>query len=145
MLPPTAGETSLASLMLGVHDLDRATAFYAHTLGLHLRGRSTGHAFFEAGTVAIILSTELAQARGLHGAMPVEFTFRVGELKPTIEHLLRAGVELHGDARKIKDDEYSISFDDPDGHRLSMMGAMTDEEAGKILRPSIMPQSRTQL
>lgn len=125
--------------MLGVHDLDRATAFYGHTLGLTLRGRSGGHAVFDAGALTLVLSTELQQLRGLHGAMPVEFTFRVEALKPAIEQLLRAGVELHADPQPLTEGDWHCAFDDPDGHRLSMLGRMTDDEAKTIQRPSNVP------
>ena len=139
MLPATAGETRLATIMLGVHDLDRATAFYSHTLGLTAKGRSGGHAVLDAGSLVIILSTELAQARGLHGAMPVEFTFRVDALKPTIEHLWRAGVDFHAEPKPLTNGDWHVSFDDPDGHRLSILGPMTDEDMRTIHRPSNVP------
>ncbi len=126
--------------MLGVHDLDRATAFYAHTVGLPARGRSGGHAMFDAGAVMLVLSTELAQTRALHGGMPVEFTFRVEQLKPAIEHLLRAGVDLHGDPRPLAAGDWHVAFDDPDGHRLSILGKMSEDEARQILRPTQVPR-----
>jgi len=122
--------------MLGVMDLDRATAFYAHTIGLPLRGRSGGHAMFDAGSLTLVLSTEIAKNHGLHGAIPVEFTFRVDALKPTIEHLLRAGVNFHGDPKPLAAGDWHAQFDDPDGHRLSIIGPMTAEEAKKIQQPS---------
>ena len=136
MLPANGGTTTLCTVMLGVLDLDRATAFYAHTLGLTLRGRSGGHAMFDAGSLTLVLSTEIAKKNGLHGPIPVEFTFRVDKLKPTIEHLLRAGVAFHGDPRPLAAGEWHAQFDDPDGHRLSIIGQMTEEESKKIQQPS---------
>ena len=139
MLPAAAGETKLVTVMLGVHDLDRATAFYAHTIGLTPKGRSGGHAMFDAGALMLILSTELWQNRELHGAMPVEFTFRVDALKPAIEHLLRAGVAFHGEPRALAAGDWHVAFDDPDGHRLSVLGPMTSDEATQIVQPSNVP------
>lgn len=138
MPAPANAAATLCTVMIGVHDVDRATAFYDHTLGLTLRGRSGGHAVFDAGGLTLVLSAELAKLRSVNGAMPVEFTFRVEHLKTAIEQLLRAGVELHADPQPLAEGDWHCTFDDPDGHRLSLLGKMTEEDAKAIQRPSNM-------
>ncbi|MGB8150851.1 MAG: VOC family protein, partial [Candidatus Cybelea sp.] len=55
-------DATLAFVMLGSSDLDRAVAFYGEILGFRVSGRFGDFVFFETGQTTLALSGELASA-----------------------------------------------------------------------------------
>ncbi|MBV9572644.1 MAG: VOC family protein [Acidobacteriales bacterium] len=114
-LPP------LSMIMLGVHELDRALAFYQEKLGLKLRQRIPGFAFLESGAVSLVLSEPLGKtATPTAGA--TEIVFSVNDVRACCETLEGRGVEFFEQPHNVAGPMWAANFRDPDGHLLSLFG-----------------------
>lgn len=111
----------IGHIMLGVTNIERSTAFYRDQLGLPLLGVHGGLAFFNAGGVTLMLSTELAKAApNLTGA--TEVVFAVENVHSAYDALLARGVVFLREPRQVTPTDWAANFKDPDGHLLSVFG-----------------------
>jgi len=108
-------------VMLGVRDLDRSVTFYRDLLYLPLKIQFPGFAFFDAGNVSLVLSEPLAKAETpVAGA--TEIVFAVPDVHEAYEALRANGIEFRTGPRNANGTDWAASFDDPDGHTLSIFG-----------------------
>lgn len=111
----------IGHVMLGVTNIERSTAFYRDQLGLPLLGAHGGLAFFNGGSVTLMLSTELAKAApGIAGA--TEVVFAVESVQTAYDTLLARGVVFLREPRPVTPTDSAANFKDPDGHLLSVFG-----------------------
>ncbi len=104
-------------VMLGVADLHTASEFYHGKLGLQQRTTGDDLAFFDAGPISLVVSTEVGRAPG-----DSEVVFAVDHVDATYEALRKAGVTFHREPHAVAGDSWAASFRDPDGHALSIFG-----------------------
>lgn len=117
----TLALSRIGHVMLGVTNIERSTAFYRDQLGLSLLGVHGGLAFFNAGGVTLMLSTELAKAAAnLTGA--TEVVFAVENVYAAYDALLARSVVFLREPRQVTPTDWAANFKDPDGHLLSVFG-----------------------
>ena len=108
-------------IILGVSDLARSVAFYRDILGFHLQRQGDGFAFFLGGGVSFVLSEPLLKMRpGPIGAM--EIVFNVDDVRGAWKILKNRGLGFTTEPMEISGTLWGASFDDPDGHHLSILG-----------------------
>lgn len=108
-------------VMLGVTDLGRAVTFYRDTLGLSVKFEIPGFAFLDGGGVSLCLSQPLARASDrLAGA--TEVVFAVDDVTGAYEALRERGVRFTHEPRNVNGSDWAATFEDPDGHTLSVFG-----------------------
>ncbi|MCA1689891.1 MAG: VOC family protein, partial [Actinobacteria bacterium] len=124
-LRPGAGldpGTRVGAVHLRVADLDRAVAFYAGPLGLHLHGGGEGVARLGAGGPDLLVLAEdrsAAAARGRTGLFHTAFLVPSRlELGRSLERLARARVPLTGFADHLVSE--AIYLDDPEGNGIEI-------------------------
>jgi methylmalonyl-CoA/ethylmalonyl-CoA epimerase len=88
---------AISQAALTVDDLDRAVAFYRDTLGLKLLFRVPNMAFFECGTMRLLLGSRTVAGDAPAGAL---LYFRVEDIKAAHQTLARRGVRF-GEAPHI--------------------------------------------
>jgi len=118
----TDAKPRLSMIMLGTADPDRSAAFYADTLGFALRSRFEEFAFLDAGGVMLGLSGDLMRTRPRTGAEPVEVVIAVESVTRSFDALRRKGVDFLREPRVVDGTNYAATFEDPDGHLLSLFG-----------------------
>ena len=80
------------AVMLGVRDVDTASAFYAEKLGFVACGRVEDFAFFDAHGTMLVLSGPLARTRPAAGPPPVEIVLAVDWVGDAYRRLAARGV-----------------------------------------------------
>lgn len=114
-------------IILGVSDLARSVAFYRDILGFTLQRQGDGYAFFLGGGVSFVLSEPLLKMRpGPIGAM--EIVFNVDDVRAAYKVLHIRGVAFTTEPMEISGPLWGASFDDPDGHHLSILGPERKEK-----------------
>jgi catechol 2,3-dioxygenase-like lactoylglutathione lyase family enzyme len=113
--------TQVSVVMLGVHDVTRALAFYRDKLGLEVQREIPGFAFLNAGSVTLCLSETAAKVRG-QVAGAGEIVFSVEDVTAAYQALLEKGVQFTHEPRNITPTMRVANFDDPDGNHLSIYG-----------------------
>ncbi|MDX1450460.1 MAG: VOC family protein [Acidimicrobiia bacterium] len=112
--------TRIGNVILYTADLDRSVEFYRDVIGLTLRGRSAGLAFFDGGDVGLVLQSIDDPPRG--GA--AEVVLEVDDVFTEYRRLDRAGVEFRLEPRPVTSSEthdlVATDFRDPDGHIVSI-------------------------
>lgn len=105
-----------------VGDLERAIAFYRDTLGLPFLFKVPGMAFFQAGSVRLMLGTAEGEMR--EGASSMIY-YQVGDLERGFEELAARGVEVvqkpHLVARMEAHDLHMAFFHDSEGNLFALM------------------------
>jgi methylmalonyl-CoA/ethylmalonyl-CoA epimerase len=108
----TVGQVGLA-----VRDLDRAVGFYRDCVGLRLIFRAPNAAFFDGGSLRLMLTVGDAANSLVY--------FRVDEIDDSIQTLKSRGVVFDREAHlvaKMPDHELWMAFfHDPDGNPLGLM------------------------
>jgi catechol 2,3-dioxygenase-like lactoylglutathione lyase family enzyme len=105
-------------LMMGVADMQKATAFYRDKLGLKETRQTDDLLFFDAGNITLALSTQAGKAPGT-----TEIVFSVESVHAGYEALKARGVIFDGEPRLITESSWVANFRDPDGHILSLFGS----------------------
>jgi catechol 2,3-dioxygenase-like lactoylglutathione lyase family enzyme len=113
--------TKVSVVMLGVHDVTRALAFYRDKLGLGVQSEIPGFAFLNAGTVTLCLSEPAFKVRG-QVAGAGEVVFSVEDVTAAYQALREKGVQFTHEPRNIMPTMKVANFDDPDGNHLSIYG-----------------------
>lgn len=104
-------------VMLGVADLQRSVDFYRGTLGLKVSQQGDDLAFFDAGSIQLVVSTEVGRAPG-----DSEIVFAVDHVRAAFQALSGAGVHFDRAPHSLTPTDWAASFHDPDGHVLSVFG-----------------------
>jgi catechol 2,3-dioxygenase-like lactoylglutathione lyase family enzyme len=108
-------------ISLPVSDMERATRFYAQTLGLPMdpRSRERGFPEFDLGNVSLYLVSLEAMGREFRGPHDAHIALRVPDVAEARSTLERAGVQFEGD---ILDTGvcHMAFFRDPDGNALML-------------------------
>ncbi len=104
-------------IMMGVANLQAASQFYRDKLGLSMTSQAEDVAFFDAGTVSLVLSTAVGKNPG-----STEVVFSVDHVQQAYKALSQAGVTFDRKPRPITDSSWVANFHDPDGHTLSLFG-----------------------
>lgn len=110
----------IAAVMLGVHDLAAAIAFYEDKLGLNLIMQEPALALLQCGNVMLGLSPRHMNAAPL--AEAVEVSFGVDNLRATHKALGEKGVAFLSEPRQVTPSDWTVHFRDVDGHLLSLFG-----------------------
>lgn len=110
----------IAAVMLGVHDLAAAIAFYEDKLGLNLIMQEPALALLQCGNVMLGLSPRHMNAAPL--AEAVEVSFGVDNLRATHKALGEKGVAFLSEPRQVTPSDWAVHFRDVDGHLLSLFG-----------------------
>ncbi len=120
---PNRGVTHI---MLGVADVERSIQFYEQTLGRAVRFRSGDIAFIDAGAIGLGLSRDLGRFRQPMGGA-VEVVFSVADVHQAWRDLTGKGVSFLREPRQVTPNEWAATFQDPDGHLLSVFGPRGEE------------------
>ncbi len=115
----------ISTVMLGVRELARATAFYRDKLGLTIQFEIPGFVFLNGGGVTLCLSEPLARALSkpndpLGGVS--ELVFSVDDVENTYDILSARGVPFNSKPHHVTASQWAANFEDPDGHKLSIFG-----------------------
>ncbi len=109
--------TKVGYIMLGVADVQGAVAFYHGKLALPVTQQSDDVAFFDAGSVSIVVSSEVGKVPG-----DSETVFAVEHVQTAFEALSRRGIHFERNPHALSTTVWAASFRDPDGHVLSLFG-----------------------
>ena len=109
--------TKVGYVMLGVADVQKSVAFYHEKLGLPVSQQSDDVAFFDAGGVSIVVSSEVGKAPG-----DSETVFAVEHVRQAFEALNQRGIHFERAPHELSPAMWAASFRDPDGHVLSLFG-----------------------
>ena len=104
-------------IMLGVADINATSEFYHGKLGLKETRASDHLAFFDAGTISLVVSTEVGKTPG-----DSEIVFTIDHVQEAYEALVGAGVAFVRGPHPVTDHSWAATFKDPDGHNLSVFG-----------------------
>lgn len=104
-------------VMLGVADVKKSVAFYHEKLGLTVTQQSDDLAFFDAGGVSIVVSSEVGKTPG-----DSETVFAVDHVRAGCEALSKRGIHFENAPHPLSAAVWAASFRDPDGHVLSLFG-----------------------
>jgi len=110
----------LAYVMIGACDLERSLDFYRDVLGLTISGRFGEFAFIDTGNTALVVTSELARARGAERE-GCEVVFSVDSVTETY-NTLKDRVAFVNEPRPVNPQQWAVNFCDPDGHSLSFYG-----------------------
>ena len=118
-----AGPGRIGQIAVPVADLDRAAAFYEHTLGLRLLFRAPpGLAFFDCGGVRLMLTRPEGEEAGTRSGI---IYYQVPDLTTAYDSLLGRGVEfVHAPrliARMPDHDLWMAFLHDSEGNLLGLM------------------------
>ena len=129
---PHLGE--IGQIALTVRDLPRARDFYQNTLGMQFLFDAGTMAFFQCGTVRLMIG---ASDKPLSGESAILY-FRVADIRGVHSALKSRGVsfieEPHLVARMKSHDLWISFLKDPDGNTLALMSEITpppSEEQGR--------------
>ncbi|WP_109489477.1 VOC family protein [Occallatibacter savannae] len=104
-------------VMLGVADVQKSVVFYHEKLGLTVTQQSDDLAFFDTGSISIVVSSEVGKAPG-----DSETVFTVDHVQPAYEALSKRGIHFQSAPHPLTASVWAASFRDPDGHVLSLFG-----------------------
>jgi methylmalonyl-CoA/ethylmalonyl-CoA epimerase len=117
----------IMQIALTVTDLPRAVAFYRDTLQLPLLFEVPRLAFFQAGSIRVMLGLPEAGAPA-HAGTPIYF--RIGDLPATVEALEARGVAFESRPHliaKMPDHDLWLAFlRDPDGNPIGLMSEVRE-------------------
>lgn len=115
--------TDIGQIALTVDDLDKARAFYRDTLGLQFLFDAGTMAFFQCGSVRLLIGTSAEQGTAPAGGTVLYF--RVPDIQASAAALRDKGVvfveEPHLVARMKSHDLWLAIFKDPAGNPLALM------------------------
>jgi methylmalonyl-CoA/ethylmalonyl-CoA epimerase len=131
--PSAVHLSEIGQIALTVRDLARARDFYQNTLGMQFLFDAGTMAFFQCGTVRLLIGTS---DKPLFGEGAILY-FRVADIRGVYSVLKSRGVtfveEPHLVARMENHDLWMSFLKDPDGNTLALMSEITplpSEEQG---------------
>jgi predicted enzyme related to lactoylglutathione lyase len=114
--------SQLGQISMNAHDIDRATAFYADTLGVKLLFRAGKMSFFDCGGVRLMLSIPETPDYDHPGSV---LYFKVNDIDATHRELSGRSVTFLGDphliARMPDHELWMAFFKDSEGNTLALM------------------------
>jgi predicted enzyme related to lactoylglutathione lyase len=113
----------VSMISLGVKDSARSIRFYGDTLGLPLVGKPGEVTFFRAGEITLVLNHPAGRGFGGAVAGAVEIIFPVESVEASFRDLTRRGCNFLREPREVTPGTWAATFTDPDGHRLTILGA----------------------
>ncbi len=105
-------------VVLGVTDLSRSTQFYRDTLALAPLPAPGDLPMFRAGDLTIVLNRAMSPGNG-----GFELVFPVESVGSTRNELTERGCRFAADSREVAPNLWAATFNDPDGHALTLFGA----------------------
>jgi methylmalonyl-CoA/ethylmalonyl-CoA epimerase len=122
MSNPQPGITGITQILVNVHDVKRAIAFYRDVLGLRFLFEIPNGAFFDCGGVRLFLGLP-DKPEFDHPASIIYYT--VADIHATYEQFVARGVRFadkpHIVAQMGKDDLWLAAFHDADDNLLALM------------------------
>ncbi len=112
---------ALKFVMLASRDVKQSVGFYRDRLGLPLTSQFEDFAFFDCGSLTLVLSGDLGRGTPQSGTA-VEIVFSVPSVRAAYDELRVAGLEFVNAPRPVTDGGWAATFNDPDGHLLSFYG-----------------------
>jgi catechol 2,3-dioxygenase-like lactoylglutathione lyase family enzyme len=113
--------SKITLVALGVSDVAKSAAFYRDKAGFQLQGHMEQFAFFNAGSISLMLNAELRRPNGpLVGAM--ELVIGTESVTARYKELLELGCTFVNEPRPVTGDNWAATFTDPDGHWLTLFG-----------------------
>jgi catechol 2,3-dioxygenase-like lactoylglutathione lyase family enzyme len=113
--------SGVTAVMLGVHDLAQAVAFYQGKLGLKVIMQEPGLALFQAGAVMLGLNPGMGRSLPqLAGA--TEVVFQVDNVRAAHKALAALGITFVSEPHAVTPTSWAAHFRDVDGHLLSVFG-----------------------
>jgi catechol 2,3-dioxygenase-like lactoylglutathione lyase family enzyme len=109
--------SKVSYVMLGVSDIQAALNFYQGKLGLKATSKSDDLVFFDAGSISLVVSSEIGKKPG-----DSEVVFAVEHVQHAYEMLSRDGVKFEHEPHQVTESSWAANFRDPDGHILSIFG-----------------------
>ena len=109
--------SKVSYVMLGVADVKTAQNFYEGKLGLKASVKTDDLVFFDAGSISIVVSSEVGKQPG-----DSEVVFSVEHVDAAYDALRLAGVKFDHQPHQVTDTSWAANFRDPDGHILSLFG-----------------------
>jgi catechol 2,3-dioxygenase-like lactoylglutathione lyase family enzyme len=115
--------SNISMIMLGVESMRRSVEFYRDLLGLELQSQVEEFAFFKTGPVTLVLNAGLGkQIQPRAGA--VEIIFPVDSVTSAHDLLFEKGVRFRHKPRAVNSNSFAATFQDPDGHLLTLFGGL---------------------
>ena len=111
----------VSMVSLGVKDMERSMKFYVETLGLALKGKPGEVTLLNAGGVTIALNRPLGRVSSVTSA--VEVVFPAESVRLLHRMLTERGCRFVNEPREVSPGLWAATFLDPDGHRLTILGA----------------------
>ena len=113
--------SKITLITLGVSDVAKSAAFYRDKAGFELQGQMEQFAFFNAGSISLMLNAGLRRPGGpLTGAM--ELVIAVESVTAGYKDLSVRGCTFINEPRQVTGDSWAATFTDPDGHWLTLFG-----------------------
>ena len=113
--------SKITLVALGVSDVAKSAAFYRDKAGFELQGQTEQFAFFNAGSISLMLNSELRRPSGpLVGA--TELVIAAESVTAKHKELLERGCSFFHAPRPVTGDNWAATFTDPDGHWLTLFG-----------------------
>jgi methylmalonyl-CoA/ethylmalonyl-CoA epimerase len=113
---------AIGQIAVNVHDLDRAVAFYGDRLGLRLLFRVPNMAFFQCGSVRVMLGTPSAPEFDHPSSI---LYFRVADIEAAHARLVQREVVFrdapHPVHRAADHELWLAFFEDSEGNVLALM------------------------
>ena len=114
---------ALEAMMLFVHDLERAKAFYRDGLGLEPEEEEADFASYRAGTTSLQLhpagEPHPGVVLGRSGTgVPVQVTFEVDDVDAAIEHVRGLGVDVFDEPKDRPWGKRDAGILDPEGNEI---------------------------
>lgn len=104
-------------IVIGVTDLARSVKFYKDTLALSVAPAPGDLPMFRAGDLTIVLNGSLSGSTGAF-----ELVFSVDSVAAVRKQLTDRGCPFIPEPREVFRGMWSATFNDPDGHRLTLFG-----------------------
>ena len=117
-----SGLTQIGQILVPIHDLQRAVAFYRDTLGMKFLFEIADAAFFDCGGIRLMLGVP-EKPEFDHPASIIYY--RVDDIQATYASLASRGVPFEGQPHLVAHmqdhDLWMAFFRDPDGNVLALM------------------------
>lgn len=112
----------VGQIAITAHDLERATAYYRDTLGIPFLFSAPGMAFFQCGSVRLMLAVPEPE----HDHPSSILYFRVEDVEQAHRILAARGTAFVAEPRVVhrtqSADLWMAFFRDPEGNTLALMG-----------------------
>jgi catechol 2,3-dioxygenase-like lactoylglutathione lyase family enzyme len=113
----------VAHIILRVRDLAVSTAFYRDRVGLEMASESPGFAFFDGGSITVMLNASPSEPADITNT---EVVLEVDDVAAAYREMSDRGIPFEVELRPVMEQEgralHAAHFRDPDGHLWSVTG-----------------------